>query len=50
MVVVPLGVPMRTKRSSDDIPQQGHDRNYRHDPQVKPCTLDRELDERSEQD
>ena len=49
VVAVLLRVHMRAERPAGDIPQQGHDRN-RHNPQVKPCALDRELDERSEED
>jgi len=41
---------MRVKRSSHDIPQYGHGRNSGHDPQVEPCTLNSELDERGEED
>src|ERR1700722_6426446 len=50
MVVVLLRVRMKAKCSFHDIPQYGHDRNDRHDPQVEPCTLDGELDERGEED
>jgi hypothetical protein len=41
---------MSAKRSSRDIPQKGHDPNYRHNPQVEPGALDRELDERGKED
>jgi hypothetical protein len=50
IVVVFPRVHVRAKRFFHDIPQQGHDRNYRHDPQVDRCTLNRELDVRGEED
>lgn len=41
---------MRVKCSAHDTPQKGHDPNYRHNPQVEPGTLDRELDKRGKED
>jgi hypothetical protein len=48
-VIVLLRVGTRAQRSSYEVPQQRHHR-HGHDPQVEPCALDRELDERSEED
>lgn len=48
IVILPLRVGTGAGRSAQEIPQQRH-RGGAHDPQVEPCALDSEFDERGKQ-